>query len=234
MEDSDTAVYGCSPFKDAMVKLKPHIHCNFLHARFHIILQILFPAEKLRHFAAVKQHVGAEEHEPEQHVPAEIEQAFTVAEVRAVDEGPRRPAAHDLDAVDGRAQVLVVALHDAHVAADEDEFARPLLLVREHLPDALLHLLLHLVRAFALLLLRHGALDARARAVVAARVRSHERRGSEDVRVIDAPAADDLADRLVVERHQAFPEQAVLMPELRLHLHVEAVVDQDQLRLAGW
>ena len=44
---------------------------------------------------------------------------------------------------------MIVSLHDAQVAADEDEFARPFCLVAENFADAFAHLLLHFVGAFS-------------------------------------------------------------------------------------
>ena len=44
---------------------------------------------------------------------------------------------------------MIVSLHDAQVAADEDEFARPFGLVTEDFADAFAHLLLHFVGAFS-------------------------------------------------------------------------------------
>ncbi len=44
---------------------------------------------------------------------------------------------------------MIVSLHDAQVAADEDKFARPFCLVAEDFADAFAHLLLHFVGAFS-------------------------------------------------------------------------------------
>ena len=140
-------------------------------------------------------------------MPAQIDEFLAVGEIRAVDQRARGPVAHDLDAVDGRTEVLVVALHDAHVPPDENQLARPLLLIGQDVADPLPHLLLHLEGALALLLGGHGALQAVGGAVVAASIRPHEGGGGEDVRVVDAPAGDDVTDGGVIERHERFPEE---------------------------
>ncbi len=165
-------------------------------------------------------------------MPPEIHRLLAQAEIRAVDQTPRGPVAGDFDAVDRGAEELVVLLHDAQVAADEDEFLRPFLLVAEDVPHALAHLLLHLIRALSLLFAGEALFDFGRGSVIAASVGAHKRSGSEDVGVVDAPALNDFAEGLVVECHERFPEKAVLVAELGLHVHVEAVVDENELGFA--
>lgn len=107
-------------------------------------------------------------------MPAKVHEPLSVAQVWAVHEGPRRPAAHDLDSIDRRSEVLIVSLNNPHVAPDKDELSWPFLLVSKDLPDTLSHLLLHLVMSLLLLFDRHCPLDAGTRAIVSASVRPHK------------------------------------------------------------
>lgn len=215
-----------------MIELKAHVPSHLLHAGFHVIFEVGFPTKELGNLGGVEHHVGAEHHKFEEYVSAQVHQLGPIAEIWAIDQRSRRPVTHDFDAVDWRSEILVVSLHDSHVPPNEDELSRPFLLVRQYISDPFAHLLLHLVRSFLLLFSRHRPLDSCAGAAITARVRFHQGGGCKNVRVVDAPALNDLANRLVVEGHEAFPEQAILMPEFGLHLHIEPVIDQHQFRFS--
>lgn len=169
-----THFYITLPVKDFMVEFESHIPCNFLHTSFHVILEVLLSAEELRDFTAVKDHVRTEKDELEEQMPAKVHESLAVAQVRAVHEGPRSPTAHDLDSIDRRSKVLIVALNNTHVASDEDKLSRPFLFIPKNLPNALSHLLLHLVMSLLLFLDRHGPLDPSTRAIVSTGVGPHK------------------------------------------------------------
>ena len=212
-----------------MLHLNPILLGHLPHRLVHIVIHALAPTEELFELAEVEIRVRGQQDETEDEVVAVVAPADAPGEVGVLGEGAAGPVAGDLDAVDGAAEVLVVALDDAHVAADEDQLARPLLLVAQNLLDALAHRLLHLVLPPLLLPLGQPA-DPRARAAVPALVGPHQRRRREDVRVVDAPGIHDFFECAVVEGHQALPEERVLVPELGRHVDVEAVVDEDELR----
>ncbi|GJC97202.1 hypothetical protein ColKHC_06028 [Colletotrichum higginsianum] len=165
-------------------------------------------------------------------MPPRVTGAARPRQVRVLEQAAARPLSHHLDTVDRAAEVLVVALDDAHIAANEDELLGPLFLVGEHLADALLHALLHLIvplgRRLALELLHQPV----ARPLVAALVRPQQRRAREEVRRLDAPLFGDALDRLIVERHEGLPEDTVLVPEPVRHVHVQPVVDEHELGAA--
>lgn len=218
--------------KDAVVQLDAHILSHALHVRLDIVLHAPTDADPLPRLSPQEPDVAAQQDDAKRHVADPIAPALEKRKVAVLGEGSRGPQTRDLDAVDGRAEELVVALDDAQVAADEEQVARPLGVVAQDLLDAGTHADLHLVGALLLVLalgrpakLVHGG-------VVAARVGSHQGRAGEDVRRVDAPAADDVADRRIVQADEGLPEACVLVLEGRVHADVEAVVDEDELWLA--
>ena len=202
----------------------------------HLLLNlILHPtaarAEKLPHLGEPKHHVAAKENKLEHHVAAPVAHLFSPGQVGTLDERPRCPRPGDLDAIDRRAEELVVALHDAQVASEEDELLGPFGLVAEDVSDALSHLLLHLKVSLRLLRFRQFR-DALARAVVTTRVGTQQCCRGKDVHVVDAPRLDNVFEGAIVKRQQRLPEQGILMAEFGFHLDVEAVVDQNKFGLA--
>ena len=137
-----------------MLHLNPIILGHLPHRLIHIIIHTSAPPKELLELAEVEIRIARQQHDPEDHVAAVVAPPLAPAKICVFGEGSRCPVAGDLDPVDGGAEVLVVSLHDAHVPADEDEFAGPFLLVAEDLFDASAHCLLHLVLTFALLAFR--------------------------------------------------------------------------------
>lgn len=209
-----------SAFEHTMIQLDAEVLRHMLHLRLDLVFHAAPEPEELPHLARVEDHIGAEKHEFEDQVPAVVLYLLTVTEIWTVDQAAGGPVASDLDAVDGRAEELIVALHDAQVPPDEDEFLGPLLFVAEDRFDPLPHLLLHLESAFGLLFAAKALLDLSQDGVVTASIGPHQRCGGKNVCVVDAPALHDVTKSLVIEGHQAFPEQAVLMPEVWLHVDV--------------
>ena len=213
-----------------MVEVHAHFLGHDLHLRLHVVLHAAAPAEPLPRLAPPPQRVAREQDDAEHDVAAQIAGPLAPAQLAALDERAAGPGAGDLDAVDGRAEELVVALHDAQVAADEQQLLGQPVLVAQDLADHRAALLLHLVAAP--LAVRLGELvDVRLHAVRAARVGPHQRGRGEQLAAAaaDAPLLRDRADGGVVELEQRRPEARVLVPEARRHVDVEAVVDQHQL-----
>ena len=188
--------------------------------------------QKLSDLGEPEEQVRREQHHLEQDMAGKVPHLLPGGQVGAFDEGAARPRACDFDPVDGGAQELVVGLDDAEVAADEDQGVRPLGLVAEDLADGAAGGLLHFVVAAGVVVLGE-VLEVLGCGEVAAAVGAHEGGGGEDVGVGDAPLVDDFVEGRVVECEERFPEAGVLVAEGRVHVDVEAVVDEDELRAPG-
>lgn len=166
--------------ENALVQIHPHILGHILHLLLDIILHAAAQMQELPHLGKVEEEIAAEEHDAEEEMPAEVRKFLGPGQIGRLNERAGRPHARDLDTVDRRAEELVVPLDDAQVAADEDEFLRPLVLVSEDLADGLAGGLLHLVVALGALDLAEP-LQMLARGEVAAAVGPHHREGGEHV-----------------------------------------------------
>ena len=216
-----------------MIQLNPQILGNLLHLHLHLILHTAPKAKNLSDLRSVENNIAAQHNEFENQMPSPILEFLRISEGWVVDETAGCPVASYFDAVDGGTEELVIALYDAEVAAYEDELFGPFRFVAEHLADAPAHFLLHFEMAFLELFACEALFDFVGGEVVAACVGAQESGGGEDVGVVYAPGFYYLVEGSVVECHEAFPEEGVLVAEFGLHVDVEAVVYEDELGAAG-
>lgn len=202
---------------------------HILHTTLHLILHAAAQTKELSQLKEVKGNVCQCHDRLEYDVSPCIIQPLHPGEVRILVEAAACPFAHHLDAVDGRAQVLIVALDDAHVPAYEDELLGPLVLISKNIANTLLHLLLHIVVSLRRTETFHR-LDVILHGGLAALVRLHQCRTRKHVCCLDTPLFCDVDNGLVIKRHEGLPESTVLMAELRRHVHIEAMINQNQLR----
>jgi len=218
-----------------MLQLHPErILRNHPQLRLHVRLHARPQTQPLPHLTDPEHDIRQPHRELKLRMAPAIRDPLPPLQVRRVHQGPRRPIPGQPNAIDRRPQELVVALHDAHVAADEDELARPLALVCQHIADPLEHALLHLVMALGARPSLQVRRDPALRAPVPALVRPHQRRRREQVRMPHPPLQTDARQRRIVEGQQRLPELRVLLAEAGRHRDVQPVVDEHQLRVAGW
>lgn len=203
------------------------------HSPLHLVLHATPQSQPLPQLEKVKCHVGTKHDCLEEQVSPGVGHPLRHWQILVLEQAPARPLAHHLDPVDGRPEVLVVPLDNAHVPPNKDELLGPLVLVGQHVAQALLHELLHGVVPLRGRLALEVLPDAVAERVVAALVGAQERGAGEEVGAADAPFRGDARNGPVVKGHEGLPEGAVLAPERRRHVHVEAVVDEDQLGAAA-
>ncbi|KAJ1299380.1 hypothetical protein OPQ81_000008 [Rhizoctonia solani] len=227
-----------SPGPQQEHRLHAHLPGHAPHAVLNLILHARAQAQPLAEAEEVEGDVGAPQHGPEdevapargEHVPPGHDTTTDTTTTSTTGSGGARggvggqagagPVAHHLDAVDGAAHVLVVALDDAHVAADEEQLLGPPVLVGEDLADPLLHAPLHLV-------------DPPPGLLRAALVRPHQGGAGKQVRRADAPLGRDAGDGGIVRGEEPRPEVGVLAAELRAEADVQAVVDENELGPPG-
>lgn len=222
----------CLTLEDILTQLHTHILGHSLHLRLNAILHTTTKSQELPHLREPEKQVRAEQHYAEQQMATKVPQLLRCRQVRRLDKRAGRPSSGNLDAVDGRAQELVVGLNDAKVAANEDQWAGPFGLIAEYVTNCFAGSLLHFVVARGTLRFAEP-FEGAVRREVAAAVRSHQGRRGEEVSILDAPAAHDGVKGGVIEGEKGFPEAGVLVSEFGVHLDVESVIDEDKLRMTG-
>lgn len=222
------------PLKNPMIQLDPKILSHTLHLLLNIILHPLAHTHNLLNPTPQKHKITNRKHNPESQMLDPIPETLRDIEIGIFCQSSRSPKTGDLDPIHRRTEELVIALDNAQVAADEDEFLGPFGFVAEHGADGVAGFDLHFERVF----LDGFAFSAELAqftdgSVVAAFVGTHEGCGGEDIWVVDAPAAYYVGDGVVVEGEEGFPEECVLVAELGAHVDVEAVVNENEFRFTG-
>ncbi len=116
--------------ENIMLQLNPELILrHYSHMALDVIIHPLPPAEPLPNLAGPERDIGGEQDQLEQNMAPRICPPLGVAQVPAVYERATGPESCQLDTVDGRAEELIVSLHNPHVAANEEELAWKVLLL---------------------------------------------------------------------------------------------------------
>ncbi len=214
-----------------MIQLHSHILSDRLHLSLEIIFHATTQVQELAHLCEVEEEIAGEEHKTEKQMAAVVFNFLAQRQVRRFHKSARRPHPRYLHTVDGGSQELVVPLDNTEIAADKNKLTRPFIFITEYLADGFATSLLHFIVELGSLRFTQF-LDALLSGEVSTAIGFHECQGGEDVGVVNTPAFDDVADCLVVEGKQCLPEACVLVSEIRFHMDVKAVIDENKFRVA--